>query len=895
MSQRSKKRKRGDAADSTGRGKSAAASIEVPGVAIERDQPGATASTAQGGAVRSLKWETAGICALLVILVFGVFGQTLHFDFVNYDDNLYVNKNPMVSKGLSPGGIGWAFTHIVAGHWHPLTVIVLMIESQIFGLSPGGFHFGNVLLHAAGAVFLFLLLRELTGYIWRSGFVAATFAIHPLRAQSVAWISECKDVLSGMFFMLTLMAYVRYARRPGLHARYAVVMVMFGLGLMSKPMLVTVPCVLLLLDWWPLGRLRAMSQLPGLLWEKFPLFALSALSSMAAVLALKSGTAPIYTHPGNALISYAAYLGKLIYPVDLVAVVPIPDAGYPGWEEFGAILLLAALTAGAYFYRREKPFLLVGWLWYLGMLVPVIGLMQTQDQAYADRYTYLPTIGLWIGGTWAAADWAGRMRGRRLALKIAGLAILGALAITCWRQTRYWRDSMTLWTHTLDCTQDNAQAHENLGLALMDAGRIDEAIAEMRTAIGINPRDPLTLNLLGETLMRGHHVEEALEQYQAALQILPTYEDTHFNIGNALKAEGRMESAIAEYQAALRLDPADGEAHTNLGSAYLAEGRPKEALAEAREGARLEPGLGAAHNILGSALLAAGQTQEAIAQYRQALQIDPKDVDFHGNLGEALLRAGEANPAIAEFNEALRINPANADVHYNLGNALLQMGQFDQAIAQYRAALQIDPRYATAHGNLGLAFFQQGQIEKATAEFREAVRIDPQYGNAHANLGLALYRQGRLPEAIAEYREALRIQPGGVEAHYNLANALIAGGHTGEAIAEFQKAIDLQPANPMYKNALAWTLATTAQTSLRDGARAVELAANAGQATGGNDPAILRTLAAAYAQAGQYPNAVQTAQRALELAKAQSNAVLVGALMREISLYEAHRPFEAAH
>jgi tetratricopeptide (TPR) repeat protein len=641
-------------------------------------------------------WRVAGICALLVVLVFLVFGQTVGHDFVNYDDQSYVYENPIVSRGLSLKGIGWAFTHVVSANWHPLTVIVHMLDCEVYGLWAGGHHLTNLLLHAACAVLLFLLLREMTGALWRSGFVAAVFAIHPLRVESVAWVAELKDVLSGLFFMLTLWAYGRYARRPESRGRYAMVMIWLALGLMSKPMLVSVPFVLLLLDYWPLRRIESWSRLPALVVEKLPLFALSALSCVATVIAQKESIGPISTYPlssrvANALVAYVVYLGKLIYPTQLAVLYPLHKDGPEAWQVLDAILLLAALTAGSWILRRSQPFLLVGWLWYLGMLVPVIGILQVGQQAYADRYTYLPQIGLCLGGTWAAAALATRRRYCRVALGGVALAILCTLLVSARRQTSYWRDSETLWTHTLACTTDNATAHYELGMAMFYQGRIEEAVA----------------------------------------------------------------------------------------------------------------------------------------QYNETLRIDPGYESAHNNLGNILFQQGRTGEAVIQFSEALSINPSDAEAHYNLGNAVFSDGRIDEAITQYRAALQINPSYADAHNNLGKALIEQGR--------------------------------------------------------------------DSEAIDELEEAVALQSADAPTRNNLAWLLATAPQSSIRNGTRAVQLATEASQSTGGNNPIFLHTLAAAYAEAGQFPAAVHTAQRALQLIQGPSNPALADALRREIKLYEAGRPFEEAH
>ncbi len=531
-----------------------------------------TADTEPHSLQRRLK--IAAICIVLVALVFIVFGQTIHFGFINFDDDQYVYENQNILKGPSLSGIGWAFTHVLNGHWHPLTAIVLMLQARFFGTWAGGYHIVNTSLHAACAVLLFLMLLEMTGALWRSAFVAALFAIHPLRAESVAWVSECKDVLSGVFFMLTLWAYARYARRPKSWGRYAMVLLWFALGLLSKPMLVTVPCLLLLLDYWPLGRLRHFSQFPRLLWEKIPLFVLSLLSSLATVFALRSGTNPIFSYPANIPIQYFTYLAKLIYPIHLAALNPIPKGGSPPGEVAGALALLALLTAGAWLLRRRQPFLLTGWLWYLGMLLPVSGIMETGGVAYADRYTYLPQIGLGIAGAWLAAQWAGQRRSRRAILGCAAAAILCALAFAAWRQTTYWHDSVTLWTRTLEYTRDNFLAHNGLASALVDEKKLDDATVQYREALQANPLNVKAYIGLGNILSAQGRADEAYVQFHDALQIDPNDPRTHYDLACVLFQQGFMESGIAECREALRLQPTYAEAHNNLANALVQVGRP---------------------------------------------------------------------------------------------------------------------------------------------------------------------------------------------------------------------------------------------------------------------------------------------------------------------------------
>lgn len=583
-------------------------------------------------------WKAAGICILLVALVFAVFGQAAGFGFVNLDDLAYVPENPMVSKGLSLAGIAWAFTHVHAGLWHPLTVILLMLDRSMFGLWPGGYHLVNVLLHAVCAVVLFRVLLEMTGAAWRSGFVAALFAIHPLRAESVIWITECKDVLSGMFFMLTLLAYVRYARGPRSNARYSLVLVCFALGLMSKSMLVTVPCVLLLLDYWPLGRLQTLSQLPALVREKIPLFALSALSSLATVLAISAGDHPrLQTYPAAAPIAYVIYLAKLIYPAHLALPYPIPVHGWPAWQVFGALLLLTAMTAGAWLLRRKQPFLLTGWLWYLGMLVPVVRAMQTDyPQAYADRFTYLPQIGLCFAGTWLAADLARRWRlPSAMQASIAGV-IITALTITAWQQAAYWRNSITLWTHTLECTRDNYYGHY----------------------------------ILGNAFFRESHLDEAAAQFRESLRIDPAHKEARLDLGALLVRQGRFEEAGAQYREALKLESASAPIRYHLGNALLRQGRFEEAAQQFAAAARIDPALVGGLNDVGNALLQRGRANEAIAEYREALRINPANAVVQTNLGNALFKQGNPEEAIAHLQKALELEPANKIIQTYLARIL---------------------------------------------------------------------------------------------------------------------------------------------------------------------------------------------------------------------------------
>jgi protein O-mannosyl-transferase len=718
------------------------------------------------------------VCALLILAVLLVFGQTLRYEFVNYDDNEYVYENPQVIKGLTWYGIGWAFTHSQVCQWVPLTTISHLIDCSVYGLNAGGHHLTNVLLHAASAVLLFLVLRRATGALWSSAFVAAVFALHPLRVESVAWVSERKDVLSGLFFMLTLWTYVRYVQNgskagiavPAVASRpwtldYCWVLLFFTLGLMSKPMLVTLPFVLLLLDYWPLGRFQPTTPrstflaLCVLFREKFPLFLLAAGSSVITFLVQKSSRISIDSLPMskrllNVTLSYGTYVAEMVWPDNLAGFYPYPPT-MPMGQIMSTGALLLAITVLAILLARRFAFFLVGWLWYLGMLVPVIGLVQTGSQSHADRHTYLPQIGLYLVIVWAVRNLTVSWRYRRLGLGGAALSVIAALMICAGKQTACWHDSETLWKHTLARTSSNNVAWNNLGYFLFQRGQMDEAITCFKKALKINP------NFF--------------------------------------------------------------EAYNNLGVVRLQMKQPEEAM--------------------------------------------------------------------VCFQKALEISPDFVEAHYNLGCAFDDQGRLDEAIMQYKKAIELKFDLAEAHNNWGGILDRQSQWEKATEQYRIAIEIKPDYVDAHGNLANALFKQGWFDEAIKEFQRTLELMPSSVKNHYMLGLALQNQKKFGAAIIQFQEVLKLEPGHVLAQNGLAWLLATCPEASLRNGSQAVELARNAEQLSKGMSPQILDTLAAAYAEAGRYPEAVETARRALSLITTQNNNPRADALQIRLKLYEANSPF----
>ena len=476
---------------------------------------------------------TIAVCIFLTAIVWVVFGQTLGHDFVNFDDDRYVYENPEVSRGLSIDGLKWLLTHSHASLWHPLTTLSHMTDCQIYGLKAGGHHFTNVVLHNIGAVLLFLVFRGMTGCIWRSAFIAAIFAIHPMRVESVAWVAERKDVLSGVFFMLTLGAYLHYTRAPSL-SRYVTMSIFLVCGLMSKATFVTVPLVLLLLDYWPLQRASDFRAWQGLAIEKIPLFVLSAAASLATLFAQTVTMAsldqlPVLPRLKNAVVSLIAYIRQIFWPTDLAVFYPHPHDQLNIWIVVTAAALVIAITLVAIFVRQKHPYVFVGWFWYLLLLVPVLGIVQAGLQARADRFTYLPHIGITMLLTWTCADLTQPWRNRRVVLTSMVACAIAASIILAHQQTTYWRDSISLWERALAVTQDNQTAHQNLAAALWSKGKTTDArmhsraaaITHARTTLKDYPFDVPTHNDLGVLLVQNRDVRAGIEQWETSLQIDP--------------------------------------------------------------------------------------------------------------------------------------------------------------------------------------------------------------------------------------------------------------------------------------------------------------------------------------------------------------------------------------
>jgi len=595
--------------------------------------------------------------ALIAVSVF-IYAPVRNHAFLAWDDTEYVSNNRHVMAGPTWNGIRWAFTTGHMANWHPLTWLSHMLDARLFGSDAGLHHCTNALFHILNALLLFALLQEMTGSLGRSAFVAALFAAHPLHVESVAWLSERKDVLSTFLALLALLAYVGYTRRPT-WKRYLMVAVFFALGLMSKPMLVTLPFAMMLLDYWPLRRvtleagaagkpLRAMARLT---YEKLPLFALVLVSCIVTFIAQQRAGAvggldkiPLGLRASNALVSYAAYIGKTLWPAHLAALYPIFALAKA--QVVGSGLMLAAISAGAILGARRWPYLPVGWLWYLGTLLPVIGLVQVGSQSMADRYTYIPSIGLFVIASWGAWDLLTRLPYRKTLVPAAAAIIIAACAITARAQVHHWKDSTTLWTHALTVNNRNDIAHNLLGEEFAKKGKLQEAIAQYTEALQINGNNAEANNNIGLALAETGKTAEALAHYQKALSLKPAFVDAHYNLAITLTNLGKIKEAIAEYSEALRLNREFVNAYVNLGVVMAQQGKPDEALRYFQEALRLQPNNASAHNNLGILLETQGKMQEAEAHFSEALRIEPTFEAARRNLD--IIRSAQRTPSAAK-------------------------------------------------------------------------------------------------------------------------------------------------------------------------------------------------------------------------------------------------------
>ena len=667
------------------------------------------------------KYRSSWICLVLTLATTAVFYQVCTYDFVNYDDSIYIYQNLNIQAGMTLKAVKWAFTTGYANFWHPLTWLSHILDWQLFGHNSAGHHITNLIFHIANTLLLFIVLKQMTGAIWPSAFVAALFALHPLHVESVAWVSERKDVLSTFFWLLTMWAYVRFVRRPKITG-YLLVVLFLALGLMAKPMLVTLPFVLLLLDYWPLDRLAPRHPKAGLLIEKIPLFVMALASCIVAFIVQKKGGAiPMsenYNFPirlANAPISYLQYINKMIWPARLAMFYPHPGRNVSIFYAIISAVFLLAVTILILRFAKSRRYLVTGWFWYLGTLVPVIGLIQVGGHAMADRYSYITLTGLFIIIAWGLPELLGKWPHRKVVLWTASLLVLSALAICAHIQQRYWKNTITLCEHALKVTDNNYKAHFCITPMLLEQGRIEEAI--------------------------WHNTE--------ILRIIPNYAKAVNNLGVAFYTEGKIDKAIDYYKKALEMDPSITEIHLNLAAVLVNKGEFDEAVMHYRIALKTMDE-SRIHRDLGYALLKLGRFEEAVAEYRKVLSAMPNDPNVLNDTGYVLAHSGKFDEAISLYNKALQIAPDLIDIRLNLGFALTGSGKFAEAVKEYEKILLTQPQNAVAHNDLGAVFFRQGKLDEAIEHFSQAVRIDPNYTTAENNLNLVLAEKQKLQNKDAE-------------------------------------------------------------------------------------------------------------------------------------------------
>jgi len=659
------------------------------GVRIVKHVPEKAAADMLGAKSDFRKVFLVSLCLVAAVVV--TYIPAIHSDFVGYDDELYVTENKQVQEGFTSEHLKWVFTTFHSANWHPLTWLSHMLDCELYGLNPAGHHWTQVEFHIVNTVLLFFILFKMTGALYKSAFVAALFALHPLHVESVAWVSERKDVLSTFFGLLMIFAYHRYVKAPGFK-NYLLIIIFLSLGLMAKPMLVTFPFVLLLLDIWPLERFQykknenddfsqsertiyyGLKGLMRLILEKIPLFIPVVISSILTFLAQKSegavktlGALPLKTRMANALVSYVTYVSKAIWPRKLAVFYPHPGDALSGWTIVGAALLIAATILFSIRTFKKYPYVAVGLFWYLGTLVPVIGLVQVGAQAMADRYTYIPLIGLFIIAAWGVSDLLKKWQYGKIFLGASCLIILSVMVWKTSHQLDHWKNGIALFENAVGVTENNFIAHNNLGTAY---GSVD--------------------------------LDQAIYHYKAALRIKTDYVVAHYNLGNALEKKGHTDEAIAHYLEALRIKPDYAQAHNNLGTVLYNK----------------------------------KDYESAALHFSKALKINPQDTGARNNLANVLFALGKVDESVLYYKEAIRIDPKYSNAHYNLGNILLKQGKTEEAFAHFAQAIKINPDFVQAYNKVGLILFKQGKIDRAKVFFLQAIKIDPNGKEARKNLVL---------------------------------------------------------------------------------------------------------------------------------------------------------------
>lgn len=779
------------------------------------------------------------ICIGLFLLTLGAYWRVSGCEFVRYDDNDYVYEFPLVTNGLEFRSLWAAFPVVHASNWHPLTWISHMVDWELFGSNPAGHHWMNLLFHATNAVLLFVVFWRMTGAIWPSAFVALLFAVHPVNVESVAWVSQRKTVLSTFFWLLSTWAYVGYCSRPGV-VRYLATLLLFALALLCKPMVVTFPFALLLLDYWPLRRSAPretgadeaqeslLSRWLPLVIEKTPFFVIAGLSCLMTLYAQESAKSdytflPMSARLANAIISYLGYMTTLVWPFGLhiLYLHPMTDYSVGRLVIGGAILL--AVTIAVLAETWERPYLTMGWLWFLGTMVPMLGLVQVGLQSMADRYAYIPFLGLFIMIAWGVEELTREWPSRVVSLASATAVVAAICTVLTYQQVQVWRDSRSLFEQSLAQSPESGMMHYNLGVVLGDLGEFQKAGEHLAESIRINPR----------------------------------YDRAQIALANLFVKSGQYEAAAARYDAILKLNPNNFDAYYGRGATMQLQGKARE----------------------------------AVFNWEAALVLRKDDPVLYRNLALAMLQLSELDKAAVYFVEALKLDPTDFASRNGLGKVLGMQGRLDDALVQFQEALKYQPGSAEALNNIGVILMRQRKLAEAEATFAAALQVEPRKIEAIVNLGVVLHQQGKFADEIRHYQSVLAADPKNSDVLFQLARAQESMHEELKAVQTYLEVLKLRPDLPDALQALAWIHATSPEELARDNFQAMVFAEQANQLTKGTNPIMLDTLAAAYAEAGRFADAIKFANQAIALAKKENQLELASRIERRLSLYQQGKPF----
>jgi protein O-mannosyl-transferase len=770
-------------------------------------------------------FRTAMVSLLLFACTFALFSRAIGYGFLDYDDPDYVTQNLHVQSGFTWANIHWAFTTGHAANWHPLTWLSHMLDWKLFGNHASGHHATSIFIHSLNAVLVFLVFRKLTGAFWTSALTAALFAWHPLRVESVVWIAERKDVLSGFFGLATIGFYAAYVQSKERYSTiyfYFLAWLSLGAGLLCKPMLVTMPCVLLLLDFWPLKRLEDFSKCGPVILEKIPFLILSIVSSIVTYRVQKAGGAVVtslglFPRLVNSTVAVALYLEKFFWPFKLAVGYPLPDR-WPNSTVAMAIFLLVLITFIALFQWRQRSWIFVGWFWFLGMLVPVIGLVKVGLQSMADRYTYLPMLGVELAILWTLREWVAKPVSRKI--KIIVILILVCCAARTWNQIALWRNAYVLYGHALDVTPNNYLADCYLGSVLTNGGRYDEAIFHFRRAIDIKPDYADARCKLGVVFEKTGRLEEAADEYQRVLKDRPDYAQAQYGLAVILLDENDAAAAMPHLQIALRLDPDDDANWLAAGLANAKLDQTQAAIDCFDHAINLNPNNAQAHYDKANALDKLNREPEALAEYDRAIQINPDFDEAYNNKANVLSKTGHQADAVAVYRQAISLNAKNAGAYFGLGSALEDLGQLGEAQAAYEQAVLLEPGLTDAQYNLGAILLNANHAEEAIGHFHAAIESQIDDEPAYLGLGLAENQLGQTRQAIADFQRAIALNAEDADAHFYLGMALNSVGRQREALAEWKQVQRLNPDYPGLASQLQQAEAASTQTTQPQTAKA---------------------------------------------------------------------------